>query len=164
MNNSNQNSEIKKLILLGIVGLVVILGGVYLGVSGAFAPNVSAATLVTSKVSHDFGEIDITGGKVSTIYPITNTGEEPVEILWGKTTCMCTEGTIGGKTFGMHEGFTGAITIEPGETENLTATFDPMAHGPDATGPITRSLTLGTNSSATKQLEFKLEGNVIKKS
>lgn len=164
MSNSSQNSDVKKLISLSIIALLIIAGGIYLGVSDAFSPNVSDSTLKISKIFHDFGDIDIASGKVSAIYPITNTGETPVDILWGKTTCMCTEGFIADKKFGMHEGFTGKVTIGPGETKELTAVFDPMAHGPNGIGPITRTLTLGTNSTATETLEFKFEGNVIKKS
>ena len=137
------NSDSKKLLLLSLTALLVIAGGIYLGVTGAFDPQVSMANLIAEKDFHDFGDIEIFEGKVSTDFPIKNTGKDPVDILWGKTTCMCTEGFIGDKKFGMHEGFTGKVTIGPGETKILKAVYDPLAHGPDATGTIKRTLTLG---------------------
>ncbi len=160
---NTQQSADRRLIFLGLVAAIVIAGAFYLGLTGAFAPNESSASLTVPKTSHSFGDIDIFGGKVSAKFPLKNESDEPIDILWGKTTCMCTEGTIDGKTFGMHEGFIGKITINPGETKILRATYDPLAHGPNAVGPITRALILGTNSTTTEQIEVKIDGNVVKK-
>lgn len=154
--------EIKKLLYVGIVAVVLIAFGVILAMSGAFTKTTSAAVLEIPRADYDFGDIDISGGKVTTKYSLKNISDEPITITSAKTTCMCTEGNIGGKSFGMHSGMVGTVVIEPGETETVTGTFDPMAHGPDAVGPITRSLILQTNSTAMGEVKLNFRGNVVK--
>ena len=122
----------------------------------------STGAVVADKSSHDFGEIDIFDGKVSTDYILTNSGSEDVIITGAVTSCMCTEGTIGGLTFGMHSG-SGDVVIPAGGSEILTATFDPLAHGPDGTGKIKRELILTTNSETTAEVVVTLAAEVYKK-
>ncbi len=122
----------------------------------------SKSALVATSNSYDFGEIDIFAGDVSTTYTLENTGTEPVTITSATTSCMCTEGEIGGITFGMHESDLDSLVIPAGATEVLTATYDPLAHGPNGTGPVTRVLTLKTDSTETPQVELRLSANVTK--
>lgn len=111
---------------------------------------------------YSFGEIDIFGGKVSTTYTLRNTGEENVRIVNAITSCMCTEGEIGGMTFGMHGKENKVVIIPAGEEMVLTAVFDPLAHGPEGIGKITRELMLTTNSTETPEVNMKFSGDVIK--
>jgi len=121
-----------------------------------------ASTITVAETPYDFGDIDIFGGKVSTTYTLINTGTEDVSITSAVTSCMCTEGEIGGLTFGMHESSGDMIIIPAGGEKILTATFDPLAHGPEGTGKIKRELYLKTNSTATPEIKVTFSGNVVK--
>lgn len=124
--------------------------------------SVSSATLSVVEPPHNFGDIDIFGGKVETTYTLTNEGTEDVTITKAGTSCMCTEGEIAGLTFGMHGSEVESVVIPAGGEEKVRAIFDPLAHGPNGTGPITRMLMLETNSSETPQIELRFSGNVVK--
>lgn len=112
--------------------------------------------------SHDFGEIDIFAGKVSADFVLTNSGDQDVVVTKATTSCGCTEGEIEGKKFGMHFGLPSSVTIPAGESRTVTGIYDPLAHGPNATGPVTRMLLLETNSTATPSIELRLSADVIK--
>ena len=114
------------------------------------------------KESYDFGEVDIFGGKVETTYIIKNEGEQDVKITSAITSCMCTEGKIGKMKFKMHSATGGYTIIPAGGQETLTAIYDPLAHGPDGTGKITRELTIKTNSITTPEITVKLSADVVK--
>lgn len=124
-------------------------------------PNVASAITVV-EAPHDFGDIDIFGGKVSTTYTLKNEGAEDVNITSAVTSCMCTEGEIGGLTFGMHESSDKVVIIPAGGEKMLTATYDPLAHGPDGVGKVKRELFLKTNSTVTPEIKVTFSGNVIK--
>lgn len=119
----------------------------------------------------DLGDIVITGGKVDAKFTFKNTGEEPVVVTGGGTSCMCTTAVINksdGTTSAMLKmpghGPAPKITmlINPGEEAELVATFDPMAHGPDAVGPIMRDVTILTNAKDTPELKFHFKGDVVR--
>lgn len=146
------------------MAVVLMVGAVYLAERGEavdVAPEV-AASVIALEPPYDFGDIDIFGGKVSTKYTLKNEGSEPVTITDASTSCMCTEGEIAGHTFGMHGSDVTSVTIPAGGEEVVKATFDPLAHGPEGTGPITRELMLKTNSKTTPVIRLKFSGNVIK--
>lgn len=151
---------------LGTIGIIII---VFL----VFAVNISndkkteknkqvASVITAEKTTHDFGDIDIFGGKVKTEYIIKNEGIEDVQIVSAMTSCACTEGEIGGMKFGMHSVLGGRVIIPAGSEETLTAIFDPLAHGPNGTGKITRELNLKTDSMATPEITVKFSANVVK--
>tara|TARA_R110000824_G_scaffold401771_1_gene615699 strand:- start:381643 stop:382125 length:483 start_codon:yes stop_codon:yes gene_type:complete len=157
----------KYLTVATIVG-VVFLGYLVL-ISGQRSENTqqtntvqSSSEIVVLEQPYDFGDIDIFGGKVSTNYTLKNTGEEAVTITEAATSCMCTEGEITGLTFGLHGSNVSSVIIPAGGEEVVKATFDPLAHGPEGTGPITRELTLKTNSNETPVVQLRFSGNVIK--
>ena len=152
-----------------------IIGAVVLAVVLIFSANylfkdsepAAVATSVSSVLSvveepYDFGDIDIFGGKVNTTYTLKNEGVEAVTITKAGTSCMCTEGEIAGLTFGMHGSEVESVVIPAGGEEQVVATYDPLAHGPDGTGPVTRMLMLETNSSETPQVELRFSANVTK--
>jgi hypothetical protein len=150
----------KYVIGFAVLAIVLIAVGYLYNVTSLTINNVEAA-IVVEEDSYDFGDIDIFGGKVETSYTLINTGTEDIKILSAVTSCMCTEGKIGGLTFSMHESVGGSEIIPAGGEKILTAIFDPLAHGPEGTGPITRQLFLKTNSSKTPELEVNFTGNVI---
>lgn len=151
---------------LGIIGIIII-GFLVFAVNTSSNKKAEeskqvASVVTTEKTSHDFGDIDIFGGKVTTTYTLKNEGSEDVRIVSAVTSCMCTEGEIGGMKFGMHSATGGSVVILAGGEKILTATFDPLAHGPDGTGKITRELTLKTNSTGTPEIKVRLSANVVK--
>lgn len=129
--------------------------------------NSKEASRVASPVSvleqpYDFGDIDIFGGKVSTTYTLKNEGTEDVTILSAQTSCMCTEGEIDGFSFGMHESEVKDVIVPAGGEKTLTATYDPLAHGPNGTGKVSRELMLKTDSTETSEIKVRFSANVVK--
>jgi len=128
---------------------------------------VRATDRVSTKISvtanqYDFGKIDIFGGKVQTAYTLRNDGPDAVTIIDARTSCMCTEGEIDGYVFGMHGSSVRNIVIPSGAEKVVTATFDPLSHGPNGTGKITRELMLRTNSSESPLVRLMFSGDVVK--
>ena len=153
--------------LLIIIGAVVIGGGILLfsGDSNRVvetATVASTSTLTADRQLHDFGEIDIFSGKVTTEFTLTNDGSDDVVIIAGTTSCGCTDGEIGGISFGMHEKMSKEFVVPVGETKGLTVIYDPLAHGPSGTGLAQRSVFLKTNSSVTPELEVRIKAMVVK--
>jgi len=160
---------ISKNITILIISIVVVAFGVsIIYKSGNAEPgNNSNGLAVASAISvdrefHDFGEINIFGGNVETDFELTNSGGEMVVIKDGTTSCGCTEGEIDGIRFGMHQSMSNQVSILPGETKTVTAIYDPLAHGPNATGKITRQVMLSTNSASDEQIVLKITANVVK--
>jgi hypothetical protein len=160
------NINIMNKYTLGVIGIVIIaflVFAVNTSSNKKAEKNKQVASVVTAeKTEHDFGDIDIFGGKVRTTYVLKNEGIEDVKIMSAVTSCMCTEGEIGGMKFGMHSATGGHVTISAGGEEILTAIYDPLAHGPNGTGKITRQLMLKTNSTQTPEIEVRLSANVVK--
>jgi len=167
-------------ISVGVVIVLLVLLKMNSGDTGdgslAVAPTLVANKVESSLTSlspepNQLGDIIITGGKVDTEFPFKNDGTEPVSIVYGETSCMCTTAVVkrlngeissriempghGGTTRRM------SMTIDPGEEATLVATFDPIAHGPNALGPINREVVIKTNSKTTPELRFTFFGNVI---
>ena len=120
------------------------------------------SAIAADKEFYDFGEIEIFGGKVSTEYVLKNNGDQDVVITDASTSCMCTEGKIDGLTFGMHGKSGKKVIIPAGEEKVLTAIYDPLAHGPQGTGKITRELMLKTDSTVTPTILVRFSADVIK--
>ena len=84
-----------------------------------------------------------------------------------KTSCMCTQAKIvingvSSPAFGMHGSSEWKGTIKPKEIAEVRAVFDPLFHGPDAVGPVTRFVSFDTNDVKNPTVELKLTGNVVK--
>lgn len=144
-----------------IIGALVIAGAIFFVGGGPVIEKVVASEITLEANEYDFGDIDIFGGKVKTTFPLTNTGSADVTVLSGVTSCICTEGEIDSLSFGMH-GSDGETVIPAGETRELVAIYDPLAHGPDGVGKIKRQLQLKTNSSVTEYIDVSFTGNVVK--
>lgn len=149
-------------IALGAILLLVAFSFTSKGeIENATSESVASAISVTGD-RYDFGEIDIFGGKVQTTYTLKNEGSDDVTITGAQTSCMCTEGEIAGYSFGMHGSNVKEVTIPAGEEEVVTAIFDPLAHGPNGTGKITRELMLKTNSTESPTVRLMFSGEVVK--
>jgi len=154
---------VNKYVIGGVILVLILILASYSMQNGGVLDATKVASAITvAEAPYDFGDIDIFGGKVSTTYTLKNIGTEDVSIISGVTSCMCTEGEIGGLTFGMHESSGDKIIIPAGEEKILTATFDPLAHGPEGTGKIKREIYLKTNSTETPEVKVTFSGNVIK--
>ncbi|PIR74062.1 MAG: hypothetical protein COU35_04435 [Candidatus Magasanikbacteria bacterium CG10_big_fil_rev_8_21_14_0_10_47_10] len=131
----------------------------------------SAGTVNIEQNNLDLGDIPIGGGTVNATFYFTNTGDEPIVLTSGKTSCMCTEavvttadGAVSPKILMQGHGSSGVLdmVVASGERASVVATFDPMAHGPNALGPITRDVILATNSKTHPDVRFTFRGNVVK--
>ncbi len=138
--------------------------------SGVDKTNASSGVITIAQNNIDLGEIPIEGGDVEATFTFTNNGEEAVTLLSGETSCMCTEAVItssdGDISPRIKMAGHGAIAkldqvILPGEQATLVATFDPMAHGPNALGQVKRDVIVQTDSQTTPQLRFSFRGDVI---
>ncbi len=152
--------------IIGVLVLGIALIG-YFALSSDASSVAENTTVSTSKVSvleqpYDFGDIEIFAGKVSTEYTLKNEGSEEIIVTKAQTSCMCTEGEIAGMVFGMHGSEVESVVIPAGGEEVVKATYDPLAHGPSGTGPVTRTLQLQTNSTETPKIELRFSANVIK--
>lgn len=155
-------NDSKKLVILGIIALIVIGAGVVFGFSGGFDGQQSSDGALTAEpVGMNMGDIDIFGGKKFISFVLANNGDEPIEITSAYTTCMCTEAYLDDLVITMHTPiYIGKI--QAGGRKNVNVSFDPLAHGPDATGPVIREIIFKTNSLSTPEVKFRFDGNVVK--
>lgn len=115
------------------------------------------------------GTIEMSKGNIEIPYTFRNDGSEPVALLEGETSCMCTTAQVKGnggtspRIIMRGHGATASVNqvLEPGEEAQLIATYDPNAHGPSGTGQISRDVFIKTNSSKTPTVTFRFFGNVI---
>lgn len=159
-------------VLIGIWLIIYVLIP-FLKPSWKINTSVEGKMVVTTTIPANLGDIPIKGGKVATKFSFQNTGKGNLTILKGQTSCMCTVANISKVgssisptiTMPMGQGSSGTrldITLAPGETAELIAVFDPMAHGPDAVGPIKRDVILTTDSTETPEIRFSFLGNVVR--
>ncbi|MBI4975822.1 DUF1573 domain-containing protein [Candidatus Peregrinibacteria bacterium] len=109
-------------------------------------------------LTFDWGDINIQGGKVDRTFKLKNTGEEDLIIKSATTSCMCTNAEItlkdGTKSpnFTMGMGMGGDVQwggiVKANEEFEVKVVFDPLAHGPDAVGPIQRVVSITTSSKS----------------
>ncbi|MCF7830802.1 DUF1573 domain-containing protein [Candidatus Gracilibacteria bacterium] len=162
----------KKIILFSII--LFLLAGCSNSTSNSSLSEspASMGIIEVDKNNIDLQEILILGGDVKTVFTFRNIGDEPVELLEGVTTCMCTEAfiTFDNKTISPRmkmygHGAPAQINqiLNPDESAVLTSVFDPLAHGPNAVGPIMREIIIKTNSLETPEVKFRFLGDVVKK-
>ncbi len=161
-----------KLIAGSIVALVVLIGGGYY-----FASNTNStaqvdleenAKAVVAEASHDWGKIGINDGNVEATFAVTNEGTVPLKLFNATTSCGCTTvqlflNEIQSPIYGMHTSSDYVLEVPPGESADLTVIFDPLFHGPNGTGPITRQTFVETNDPQNPRLTFELSADVVEK-
>lgn len=62
----------------------------------------------------------------------------------------------------MHSNSKYVTEVAPGQSAKLTVIFDPLFHGPNGIGDITRTITMSTNDKANPTLGFFLSAKVTK--
>ena len=118
--------------------------------------------------SIDAGEVSMAKGKVEKVFQVRNSGQSELIITGMESSCMCTSALLrnDGKespVFGMHDNPTGWSTIiRPGGEAELVVIYDPNAHGPDAVGPVTRTVTVNSNDVIDSAKKIRFEALVVK--
>lgn len=118
--------------------------------------------------SFDAGEVSMAKGEATATYTVSNVGKTTLEISGLETSCMCTtavlkQGREESPVFGMHDNPTDwSTSVKPGERAQLIVTFDPNAHGPEATGPVTRDITIFSNDEIDSAKKVRFEADVVK--
>lgn len=149
---------------------LIIFGALALIVAGcsATSSNItnSGVILPLDPLSYSWEDINIEAGDVERGFHFRNDSEEPLLLTGLSTSCMCTtayielpDGSISPE-FGMHGNPKWNYEVAPGEEFEVEVTFDPMAHGPNAVGPIKRQVFL-TSSSPSGPVAMDVEANVM---
>ena len=147
-----------------LVGVVLLAGKMS---SSAKVEATSDAKAVVDSTTYDWGQIGINNGRAEAVFEIKSTGSQPLKLLNIVTSCACTTAqTIvegkGSPLFDMHANSTYVTEVPPGKTAQLKVVFDPLFHGPNGLGPITRQITVATNDANNPKLEFSLSADVVK--
>lgn len=120
--------------------LTVLAALILAGCSGSGAPRIGVIP-----ASHDFGQVG--PEPVTTVFSVRNEGSGPLRIESVTTSCGCTTAQLS------------ADSIAPGQTADLTVTFDPQAH-PGATGEFVRFVYLRTNDPQAAEVEVQITATV----
>lgn len=118
---------------------------------------------------HDFGEVSLRGGVISTEVPLVNIGEGVLTITFMNTSCGCTsaqiinQGKIG-PIFGMASHGKSPTdwrtTIEPGEKASLRVYYDPGVH-PNFKGTATREISIISDSKNNGIQTIRIKVNQV---
>lgn len=151
--------------------LLLIVGFRVLSSSATEVVPIADGELTIPESSWDLGDVRMNDGINTKSVSLTNETSSPITLTKMETSCMCTTAQIvhvdgsksGLKGMPGHGGGSSNLseTIQAGETVSLLINFDPNAHGPSAIGPITRNVTLMTNSQAQPEITLTFSGNVI---
>ena len=99
-----------------------------------------------NKTTHDFGKINETDGKVTTIFEIKNEGMSPLVLNNVKASCGCTTPQW------THE------PIEPGQSGKITVTYNPSGRP----GKFQKTITI-TSNATEPTTKLYIKGEVIPK-
>lgn len=152
----------KKIILTALSGLIILLA-----LGGCNTVEAQGAISSEQPLNHDWGDINIAKGLVAHTFELKNESKSEITITGAPTSCMCTTaqyefaGENYSPKFGLHSNPKNwSYTVAPGEEFELIVTFDPMAHGPNATGPIMRTVSVNGTGNQTLAT-IKVSGNVL---
>lgn len=148
----------KRLKILIAAAVILIIAGVVGGIV-TYRQDATAGVprLKLSETNYDFGVVAMSQGIVSHTFKIKNEGQGDLRLSGISTSCMCTTAVlkVGEETspvFGLHNNpLVWSKKIVPGATADLIVSFDPNAHGPEATGPITRTVSFYSNNGGEEQ-------------
>lgn len=159
-------------ITIGIVALLVIIGGWFMinnqsnNQSKTPESSGNGKLELISQNDFNFGEILMEGGFMRHNFTLKNTGDGPITVQNAETSCACTTANIissDGNSegpFGMQGGAHKpnpkiSMKVLPGEEITVEAIYNPLKHGPDATGEIVREIFLSTDSGEKVALKFR---------
>lgn len=164
MNENKFIIAIVAVTLFLLVGVVLLAGKMS---NSAKVESSSDAKAEASSTSYDWGKIGINNGNVEAVFEIKSNGNQPLKLFNIVTSCACTTAQLTtdsatSPVFGMHTKSDYITKVEPGKTAKLKVVFDPLFHGPNGLGPITRTITIATNDQSNPSLTFNLSADVIK--
>ncbi len=147
-----------------LVGIVLLAGKMS---SSAKVEANGAARAEVNSTTYDWGKIGINDGNAEAEFEIKNSGSEVLKLYNVTTSCACTTAQIitadqASPLFGMHTKSDYVAEVSPGKIARLKVIFDPLFHGPNGLGPITRTITVATNDQNNQNLTFNLSADVIK--
>jgi len=111
-----------------------------------------------TELFHDFGAMDIQGGKVNHTFSLLNKSEQALSLVDLKTSCMCTQAEIIDQN-GVKVSNVKGFQVLAGQEFDVLVTYDPLAHGPDAVGEVNRSIMLTTSSIENGRIAVKDENS-----
>lgn len=162
-------------IFASVFAIVMIGAGFFLFSQNAENSNGARGTpkLSIAEKNYDFGKVSMAKGLARHEFIIKNDGDATLILTNLSTSCACTRVVLvnNGKRspeFGMQEHGTNPLIwsdrMEPGASAIIEATFDPLAHGPDATGYITRTINVYSNTGGKENTKkvITFSGDVIK--
>lgn len=164
MNENKFIIAIVAITLFLLVGVVLLAGKMS---SSAKVEGSSDAKAEAKSTSYDWGKIGINNGNAEAVFEIKSNGSQPLKLFNIVTSCACTtaQTIVEGKSsplFDMHSQSTYVTEVPPGKTAQLKVVFNPLFHGPNGLGPITRTVTIATNDQNNPTLTFNLSADVIK--
>jgi len=137
---------------LGTVSLVVVLGAAAILLVLAAAVGYAALPQAPGRVelsatNFDFGTVPNTG-PVSHTFQVRNAGQGPLHIYGVSTSCGCTTAEIARRE------------LAPGESTNLTVTYDPVAHD-GALGEFLRIVYVRSDDPETPEASLTIRVRVV---
>lgn len=172
MNQEKENKNIVSGLVLALAVLAAVLMFFWRGGALSKTPDLDEKNLASlqelqvAAKSFDFGKISMAKGDVSYKFQLKNIGNKKVLINKIYTSCMCTSALL--KTFAGEWGPFGMpghgyvpklnILINPNETAEIEAIYDPAAHGPTGLGKFERVVYLEGISESLQEL--KISGEV----
>lgn len=160
--------------IIWIIALIIVWTWIWIYTLNDSSSEVTANNSKIQILSNniDVWEIPMDEWKLKIPFEFTNTWTWDI-VLWNaETSCMCTDAIITSLDWN-YQSSTIQMQwhwplvnlkklIKPNEKLVLVAIFDPNAHWPNATWPISRDIYIKTNSNLTPELDFKFTWNVVK--
>jgi hypothetical protein len=134
----------KKLVLGLGAGLLVLALAVAAGYAALPQP---PGQIELSASEFDFGTV-LNTGPVSQTLQVRNTGDGPLQISGVSTSCSCTTAEVA------------SHALAPGETADLTVTYDPLAHD-GATGEFMRIVYVRSDDPDTPEATLTIRVTVV---
>lgn len=168
---TQKSHHYKPWLIVGITVFVGLIGlGLMLSSPAATQPpkgnTGGVSSLSAEETFYDFGTISMKNGNVSKTFNIKNSTTKPLTLAKVYTSCMCTTARLklNGLEFGPfgmpgHGIAANSINAElkPGEEAQVTAVFDPNAHGPAGVGLIERQIFVETADGGKLTLQIKAD-------
>jgi hypothetical protein len=134
----------KKLVLGLAAGLLILAVAVAAGYATLPQP---PGQIELSPGEFDFGAV-LNTSPVSQTFQLRNAGDGPLQISGVSTSCGCTTAEVANRV------------LAPGETTDLTVTYDPLAHG-GATGEFMRVVYVRSDDPDTPEATLTIRVTVV---